>query len=407
MNILILTTDFPYPERNGFRYSIMETVRMLYEGGHEVTLMGVTDVSESFRLTELPENYRLWADYYCVELQIIMSKTREYANFFFDKHSLEPEKYNSDVLNAELEKVLKSKSFDIVQVENIILSQYLPLIRQHSTAKVVLRVHQFRYPLLEKLHNQANGIIQKPMTREALIRWLQYEWTILTQGFYDKILTFNPDLTQIILSKITELKGKATSVHTLQIGWDSADLPDVNPEIQRKPQSIVYMGSLNYAPNKSAFISFMHKVWLPLRKHFPEAKLHVAAFAKPQEFDNNWGETEGVHWEGKLDNLYEFLQDKAIMVLPMYNYDGFQQRVWEGMAMGCAVVASPLALGGLAVRHGDNIFIAPDEKKFRFHLGTLLEHPNIALALGKHAEICARTELTRTNAIQALEKIYK
>lgn len=410
MNILFFVSDFPYPEKNGFRYSIMETLRLLHGAGHEITVLAVTDIKSPINIHELPENYRTLADFVCVEIQKDLDVIRSYSNFFFHRHTLEIERYASVAVKTELVKLLKAKKFDIVQLEDVILSQYVHTIRENSEAEVILSVHQFRFSSLQKKLQKAGNTFTKGIAQEALLRWEKYEWAQFTQGIFDTILTVHPDITQQILSKITEAIGQKagyyTSVQSARIGWDSAILPEVNTEITRNPHSVVYFGSLSYAPNKAAFISFMTNVWLKLKGQYPDAKLYVAASSKPQEFNSNWGETEGVVWEGKLNNLYEFIQDKAIMVVPMLDYDGFQQRIWEGMAMGCALVASPAALCGIPARHGDNIFIAPNEEKFRLHLGTLLEHPNIAATIGKHAQVFARTQLTIEQAVESLEGVY-
>lgn len=387
MRILIFAVHFPYPEFNGYSFTIMETVRRLSAAGAEVTVLGMHKSGEAFDFTKMPEEVKSIADYISVEINPVITPVEKYVNFFFSSQSLEMEKYYSQGVEQELLKVLENNTFDIIQIEDIQLSKYLKIIYAKHGGQIVLRIHKLPSFELQAAISRSKGKIAVSMANEIRNRMKEQETRVLLFEDIDYILTLGEadkqyiqQLFQNAIKQKVEGINKAT-VKMLSLGWNIS----LSGEAPVREKGVIYTGSLQYPANLSAFSRFFQNIWLPVYKMYPDILLHVVSRVKPEGNMGNIGISEGVVWEGEIAGYYDFLRSKSIMVLPVYESDGWQKRLWEGMACGCALVVTPPAMDGVRIVHGEHALIAKGEAEFRRYLGTLIEHENIADTIGRHA----------------------
>lgn len=388
MRILIFAVHFPYPERNGYSFTIMETVRRLSAYGAEVTVFGMHNSGESLDLKQMPEEIKAIADYISVEINPEITPVEKYVNFFFSSQSLEMEKYYSQGVEQELVKLLENNTFDVIQLEDIQLSKYLKVIYSKHGGQIILRIHKLPSFALQAAVSRSKGKITESMAKEVKKRMKEQEDGVLLFEDMDYILTTGESDKQYIQQlaqnalKLKKEGIQKTPVKTLSVGWN---IP-LSPEEPIREKGVIYTGSLQYGPNLSAFSRFFQNIWLPVFKMYPEIRLHIISRVKPEGNIGSLGINEGVIWEGEIADYYGFLRSKTIMVLPVYESDGWQKRVWEGMACGCALVVTPPALDGIRIVHGEHALIAKGEAEFQRYLSTLIEHENIAATIGRHAQ---------------------
>ncbi len=382
VSILLFCPVFPYPESDGVSFTIMETVRRLFLAGVSVTVLGMHPPEHTPDLKRLPENIKRLADFVSVEINLQITPIERYANFFFDNASLEMNQYFSEGTNRVLMDILDREKFDIIQIEDIRLTKYLPAIRTKHLGKVILRLHNL---LSATLPVGRSSKISQAIAKENKKRVQERENKILLSGEVEEIIAINDTLQSTILALFHQAQTlkvpwlKIIPVQTLCVGWEIEV-----PEITTRTQGIIYTGTLDYPKNLKSFERFLKNIWIPIHNLYPNITLHVAVRSAPASLIENLKGCGGVI-EGDIADYYGFLSSKTIMVVPMYEPDGWQKRVWEGMSAGCALVVSPQALAGIPATHGEHLFIAKGEAEFARYIGTLIEHENIAHTLGVHA----------------------
>ena len=81
-------------------------------------------------------------------------------------------------------------------------------------------------------------------------------------------------------------------------------------------------------------------------------------------------------------------------------------KVMEALALGKAVVASPLAVEGLAVSTGDQVLLAETDEEFVTAAVTLLEVTSRRAALARRAQAWAASNLGWEHPLAAFEALY-
>ena len=61
---------------------------------------------------------------------------------------------------------------------------------------------------------------------------------------------------------------------------------------------------------------------------------------------------------GEVENAYDFMNSKGIMVVPLLSGSGIRVKIIEGMALGKTIVSTSLGAEGISCKDGQNILIA-------------------------------------------------
>ena len=85
------------------------------------------------------------------------------------------------------------------------------------------------------------------------------------------------------------------------------------------------------------------------------------------------GESVTVH--GDVPDVFPYLDAAAVVAAPIRYGGGMRVKVLEALASGKAMVATPLALEGLAVRDGEHVLVAETDEEFAAALSSLLDAP--------------------------------
>jgi polysaccharide biosynthesis protein PslH len=122
---------------------------------------------------------------------------------------------------------------------------------------------------------------------------------------------------------------------------------------------IVFVGALDYRPNVDAVLFFLDQVWPALRARLPAATFTAVGHrpsAGLQAAARRAG--AGVRVAGSVADVRPYLHAAAVFAAPLRFGRGTKNKVLEAMAAGVPVVASRVAVDGLAVRDGSDVLLA-------------------------------------------------
>jgi glycosyltransferase involved in cell wall biosynthesis len=88
---------------------------------------------------------------------------------------------------------------------------------------------------------------------------------------------------------------------------------------------------------------------------------------------------------GAVEDIRPYLGKAAVCVVPLRSGSGTRIKIFEAMAMGKAVVSTPLGAEGLPVQHGENIILAEDPADFARQVVALLRDPQRRAQMGQAA----------------------
>ncbi|MDX1454440.1 MAG: glycosyltransferase [Gammaproteobacteria bacterium] len=183
------------------------------------------------------------------------------------------------------------------------------------------------------------------------------------------------------------------------------------PAIDTERQGILFAGRLADAKGVGLLPGMLEQ----LHPDHPTAVLHIAGEgaqrAQLEKAFRRHGLQQHVAFHGWLppDRLASIMRDCRILVFPSRDFEGFGLVLAEGMAAGCAVVASDLPTSRELIDDGENgLLVAPgDVDALSTAVARLLADPQLAARLGIEARQRIESGYSRASAVQSFAGLYR
>ncbi|MCG6186441.1 glycosyltransferase family 4 protein [Maribellus maritimus] len=396
MNILQVANKVPYPTIDGGAIACMNLTRGFSLLGHKVTVLAMNTLKHKTSVEEIPESVRDLADFKFVKVDARISKREAIQNLLFSSEPYNAVRFVDKSFENELIGILKGKKFDVIQLEGLYVCPYIPVIRKYSNAKIVYRAHNIEHEIWERTSELAKGW-KKLYLRNLSKRIKRFEKNV--QNKYDLLVPIT-ERDGIILDELGNKKPKYVS----QTGIDSSVLIP-NAKSLEYP-SLFHIGSLEWAPNQEGIIWFIENCWEEIHDRFPDLKFYVAGRNAPQ-----WLVQKivgpNIVFLGEVEDAYDFMNSKAIMIVPLFSGSGMRIKIIEGMALGKSIVTTPIGTEGISTTSGTNILIAEKREEFIESVSQLVEDKEFFHIVGKNAIEYIHKKFDNLAASASLVDFYK
>jgi polysaccharide biosynthesis protein PslH len=161
------------------------------------------------------------------------------------------------------------------------------------------------------------------------------------------------------------------------VGWfpNGVDADYFQPaDAPYDPETIVFVGRMDYYPNQEAMMQFCRSVWPLLRARRPALKLMIVG-ADPSRAVRDLGRLSGVSVTGSVPDVRPHVHRAAATVAPLNIARGTQNKILEAMAMGVPTVCSAAAAGGIDAEPGEHVLTAAAPQEYADALSRLIEDP--------------------------------
>lgn len=387
MKILLLTNKFPYPEKDGYAIAVMGMMRSLAKAGHDLTLLAINTLKHHYDVREVPEKVRKLAEIYAVEVNTDFSFIDIASNLLLSSEPIHVKRFYSTSYENALIDLLQKGNFDVVQLEGLYLTAYVGAIRANSKAAVVLRAHNLEHEIWHRMAEGENRYFHKIYLTELANRIESYEWGHLLGNTYNGIVPISGRDEGLMAAQAKKKKKKLPPILTSTYGIDPAEVSDY--EIKPEYPSVFFLGALDWLPNQEGVKWFVNNVWGTLHARYPEVKFYVAGRNMPNNFLADKDEESGIIKVGEVEDAHKFMQEKGIMVAPLFSGSGIRIKIIEGMMMGKPIVASDVALEGNPAKHIQHIYRANSVGEFVEGVSLLIEKEGYGVALGKQGKAFA------------------
>ncbi|HKT31105.1 MAG TPA: glycosyltransferase family 4 protein [Gammaproteobacteria bacterium] len=238
-------------------------------------------------------------------------------------------------------------------------------------------------PLLLFEHNVEHMIwkrlaeVESRPWRRAL---LELEWRKLRsyEAMACRRATLTVTVSPVDQARLTKLAA-AARIQAVPTGVDTEYFtPNDATEI---PGSIVYVGSMDWRPNEDAVLHFIREILPRVREAVPEAHFTVVG-KNPSDTLRSAAQRSGVALTGTVDDVRPHLRQAAVCVVPLRIGGGTRLKIFEALAMGKALVSTPIGAEGLPLVHGRHFLCAEAPSAFANAVITLLRDPARRRALG-------------------------
>ncbi len=352
MKILQLCRKFPYPLKDGESIAVTSLAKAYRELGATLTLLSFNTIKHFCEIDKLPASFNHYEAIYTVYLDNYPEPKGAFLNLF-SKKSYHISRFTTTEFTQELTKVLKSDTFDIVQLESVYFAPYLSLIRKLSTAKVVMRAHNVEFEIWERVAQNTTFLPKKWYLNYLVKKLKRYEIAQLAN--YDLLLA----MTAKDLGYFQKLGYQNDSLIT-PIGLQLADYESF--EVSPQKPALSFIGSLDWVPNQEGLSWFLEEVWLNLRNRFPNLEIHIAGRNTPDWIFKKAGNGIVVH--GEVPSASEFLLNYPISIVPLFSGSGMRVKILENMALARVVITTQLGLEGIPAKDEKEVLIANTKADF-------------------------------------------
>lgn len=388
MKALILTNRVPFPPNSGYPIVVYNTIKGLLQLGVEVTLFSINTSKHWVDVDDIYDPVFEQINFYSYNIDTEVNIWGAFFNIFSNQ-SYNVSRFYDDEAAKLLENVLREQDFDIIQFEGLFVVPYLDVVKEYSKAKLIYRAHNIEFDVWERL---AAGEQFRPRRKylEFLSRRLKVYETEQINRFHQVFAISNPDRQNILKM------GCQTRLDVFPVAIDFEKY-----HVDEKKTSfptLFHLGAMDWRPNKEGLEWFLDEVWPDIETLSSELRFYIAGKNMQKQFFDY--DSDNLIVEGEIFDAVEFMNSKAIMIVPLLSGSGMRVKIIEGMAMQKCIIATTMAAEGISCKHGKDIMIADTPDEFYRAILQCITQPNKWREIGHHA----RKTVERDHEINANAK---
>ena len=378
MKILILSAQPPSPFSGG-EIRLLNLIKHL-SNAHDFTVLALVH-NKSDQLMD-------YAGRYCRFIPVLVSDTtpqkshlywvlNSWKNSLFSRLPYHVRDFYSPLFQKEVKNLLRSETFNLLQVQQLYMVQYLP---SSIACPTILDVDNLWSKLLLR---RAKKDHRDRLTIQ-LQRWIDDRKI----PAYEKreINKFNACLA-VSEADLRFIKSSAPHAFT-EIVSNGVDTAHFYPEWQVPAreclaQYLLFIGTMGYEPNVDAVKYFVYEIFPRICARKPETYFKIVGRNPPAEVIA-LAKEPFITVTGFVEDIRPYLANSSVFVVPVRTGAGTRIKILEAMAMGKAVVSTSIGAEGLDVRDGENIILADDPSEFAEKVNLLLENRELRDKLGRN-----------------------
>jgi glycosyltransferase involved in cell wall biosynthesis len=266
--------------------------------------------------------------------------------------------FHSAELARALDAARLAREFDLVHVDEPSALRALP---DPLGVPLVVHHHKLDTLLHARLGERFEAYRCARLEREAARRTRHH------------VLT-SPDDARVLARRFPALE-----LAVVPNGFDPAYFTPL--DVPRERARLLFLGTLDYAPNLDGLDWFLAEIWPRLRARAPGLVLDVVGRDAPERLQRRV--PEGVRVLGRLDDVRPALARATALVAALRVGGGTRLKVVDALAMRCPVVATRAAIEGLDLAHGREVLLADDTAGYAREVQRLLDAPELGARLAE------------------------
>jgi glycosyltransferase involved in cell wall biosynthesis len=368
----------------------------LLDAGHDVKVLCISTPKQPLELKHVPKEHaektRMEGVFVDTSVNIVDAFTDLITA---DNYNIS--RFFSPDMDIRLIRLLTEEEFDIVQLESLFMTPYIPTLRRYSKARIVLRSHNLEHVIQDRIATGERNILKKPYRRYLANQLEAYEMEVLDR--VDGVAAISPSDSAHFLERGTD-----TPVVSIPFGVDPLEYP-FDEDRKSVTPSFFHLGSMDWLPNEEGVRWLLDSVWPKVLKKRPKARLHLAGNKMPKDLlESN---VEGVSVKGWVKNSLTYMAAHQAMLVPLFSAGGMRVKIIEGMAMGKSIISTPIGAEGIDYTDGRNILIARTIPEFTEAIVSLMDDPDRSQQLGREARKLVLSAYANERIVEELVAFYK
>jgi glycosyltransferase involved in cell wall biosynthesis len=242
-------------------------------------------------------------------------------------------KFRDSRLQDIVDRLGRDRRFDLIQIEDNAMGAY----RYPDHVATVLTEHEVRVGAASSREAEG-GPASSPLLRFEASRWSAYQRRVWRR--FDRIQVFTERDAAALRTLAPDI---AERIRVNPFGVTVG--PAADPALEAEGE-VVFVGAFHHPPNVAAARWLGREIFPLLRQLSPRAHLTIVGSDPPRPVRALAGPAITV--TGWVPRVEPWLERAAVVLAPIQVGGGMRVKVLQAMALGKAVVTTPLGAEGLA-----------------------------------------------------------
>lgn len=301
----------------------------------------------------------------------------------------------SKVFYDDLKLFLREERYDMVHFDTISLCPYKGLIQGVPT---VIDHHNIESDMmLRRASNEKNVLLKSYYWQEGL-RLRKYEKK------HCHLFDLNITCSALDSQRLLQADGNIC-VKEIPNGVDLRYFKPSNSV--SVPNTLVFVGSMNWYPNIEAMQFFLVHIWPLIKKRVPDCVMHIVGANPPDHIKKFSLNDKNIQVHGFVEDVRPFIERAAVYICPIRDGGGTKLKLLDAFAMKKAVVAHPVACEGINAQPDRDVLFAESPEDFVEKICMLFADSKLRQVLGENARRMVGADYSFEKIGKRLSGIYE
>lgn len=343
MNILMLTPYLPYPLLSGGQIRTYNLLKNL-KAKHQITLFSlIKQDTETKHINHLTQ--------FCHDVKVFKRSQRPFTpkNILKAGFSTYPFVVTRNLVPSVIKAVeqeLATNHYDLIHAETFYMMPNIP----ETQVPIILVEQTIEYLGYLSYAQKSQLWPLKPLLYvdiNKIQKWESFYWQ-----HCDRLITMSENDKDYILSRHPQI----SHINVVANGVDSIYFKQTKKHLPKDP-TVLIVGTFKWLPNIEAVTYLVDEIWPLIQKKLPRAKLNIVGFS-PTEKILAYAKNPSISVRGDVADIREAYGSAHVLLAPVLSGKGTRYKILEAMATKTPIVATPLAIEGIAgITDGTHVLV--------------------------------------------------
>lgn len=345
MHIAILDEELPYPLTSGKRIRTLNLLRRL-ASRHRLTYI-------CHRNSDLDEAQAAIEHFHQIGIETIVvdravpakSGPRFYARLARNLFSPLPYSVATHASRELIQAVRDFAARHAVDLWHCEWTPYAQTMKSLPGVRWLVMAHNVESLIWRRLAETEGNPLKRWYIRRQWKKFERFERWAYTSA--TKTIAVSPDDAKLMREQFG-----ATSIDVVDNGVDIDYFSPGNTP--REPQTILFLGSLDWRPNLDAVQLLLDSIFPRVRESELDAKLLIVG-RNPPAWLQQRAVMPGMELHGSVPDVRPFIARASVMAVPLRIGGGSRLKILEALASGLPVVSTRIGAEGLELEPGQHL----------------------------------------------------
>lgn len=392
MKILMLTPYLPYPLLSGGQIRTYNLLKKLADK-HEITLFALIKNDQKRR--HIPH-----LEKFCKKVKVFKRSEKPFTvknivkTAFSSYPFLVMRNHVPEVIEA-VKTELATEQYDLIHAETFYMMPHLP----QTKIPIILVEQTIEYLGYESYAKKRWRPLRWLLNFDVakIKHWEKFYWQLA-----DKLVVMS-DEDQVYIQQFVDRPDKVVVISN---GVDTKWFKQKPQKLPSKP-TILYVGTFKWLPNIEAVSFLVEKIWPQIKQTLPDAQLKIVGNAPTKEIKAYGAQDDSIEVTGRVEDIRDAFKQAHVLLAPVFSGKGTRYKILEAMASGTPIVATPTAVEGLKLSHGQQVLVGQDAQSLANLTLKVLNDPVLWKQLSQAGQAFVEQYYDWNLISQKLDKLYQ